>query len=277
MATDFHRAIADSLIAASHASKIGASFSTASLAVILDHGMPKKVLSGYVQRKKKLISPLNALDNIKSIGFVDDLLPELLWLGLIHDHYNYIAGRDVLECVTTLEKTWPKLENPMNFALQSSYGGISDDQKSALLSAWREKGLLEKIQYALAPLVLLYDDFALRFVGPPDSAVPQEALINRLEKVVSTASDRYSTQGVMLYGALFLNNLMAGRIHISQEIDFPDFDSVIYDIDSADGKRAASFLRASAMAQMSFASPPGDWASRFWARSYELISCSSNQ
>ena len=239
--------------------------------------MPKKVLSGYVQRKKKLISPLNSLDNIKSIGFVDDLLPELLWLGLIHDHYNYVIGRDALECVTALEKIWPKLEKPLNFALQSSYKGFTDDQKSTLLAAWREKGLLEKIQYALAPLVILYDDFALRFVGPPDSAVPEEVLINRLEKVVSNASDRYSTPGVMLYGALFLNNLMAGRIIISQEIDLPDFDAVIHDLDSAEGKRAASFLRASAMAQRSFASPLGDWADRFWARSYELIPCSADQ
>jgi len=239
--------------------------------------MPKKVLPGYVQRKKKLISPLNALDNIKSIGFVDDLLPELLWLGLINDHYGYIVGRDVLECMTTLEKSWTKLEKPLNFSLQSSYKELSDDQKSSILAAWAEKELLEKVQYAIAPLVLLYDDFALRFVGPPCSVVPEASLINRLERVVSSASDRYSTPGVMLYGALFMNNIMAGRMHISQEIDLPDFDAVIRDIDSAEGKRAASFLRASAMAQMSFASPPGDWADRFWARSYELIPCSAKQ
>lgn len=239
--------------------------------------MPKRILPGYVQRKKKLISPLNALDNIKNIGFVDDLLPELLWLGLIHDHYNYLVGRDTLECVTSLEKTWPKLEKPPNFALQSSYKDLTDEQRSSLLKAWREKGLLEKIQYSLAPLVLLYDEFALRFVGPPGTVIPKGALIDRLEKAISKASDRYSTPGVMLYGALFLNNLMAGRIRISQEIDLPDFDSVIHAPESAEGKRAASFLRASAMAQMSFASPPSDWADKFWARSYELIPCSVNR
>ena len=83
--------------------------------------MPKEVLPGYVQRKKKLISPLNALGNIKSYGFIDDLLPELIWLGLIHDHDSYVVGRNVLECVTSLEKTWPKPDLPLNFALQSSY------------------------------------------------------------------------------------------------------------------------------------------------------------
>lgn len=235
--------------------------------------MSKKVLPGYVQRKKKLISPLNALGNIKSISFIDDLLPELMWLALIHDRDNYVVGRDTLECVTQLEKTWPKLEKPLNYALQSSYESFTEDQKSTLLEAWREKGLLDKIQHALAPLVLLYDDFALRFVGPPSTAISEEALIRRIELVVSKASDRYSTPGVMLYGALFMNNLMAGRIHISQHIDLPDFDSVVHAIDSAEGKRAASFLRASAMAQMSFSSPPGDWADKFWARSYALIPC----
>jgi hypothetical protein len=64
----------------------------------------RKALPGYVQSKKKLVSPINALGNIKSYSYVDDLLPELIWLGLIHAQHGYLLGRDVLECVTSLEK-----------------------------------------------------------------------------------------------------------------------------------------------------------------------------
>jgi hypothetical protein len=239
--------------------------------------MPKNILQGYVQRKKKLISPINSLDNIKSYGYVNDLLPELLWLGLIHDHSGYLIGRDVLKCVTTLEKEWPKPETPMNFALQSSYENLSESQKEELLKSWEEKGLLEKIRNALAPLVLFYDRFSLQFIGPPDSIISQDALLKRLEKVVSLTSNKYDTPGVMLHGALFLNNLMADRIRISSEIDLPDFEAVIHAIDSPEGKRAAGFLRASAMAQMAFISPPSDWAEYFWSTSYSLATCRGAQ
>jgi hypothetical protein len=174
-------------------------------------------------------------------------------------------------------KKWPKLEKPLNFALQSSYAQLSELQRDELRAAWLEKNLLQRMQYAIAPLVLLYDQFALRFVGPPDAAISQEALIARLEKVTAEASDKYSTAGVMLHGALFLNNLMADRIRISSHIDLPDLDAVIRDVDSAEGKRAAGFLRSSAMANLAFSSPPENWAEQFWTRSYELIPCRATQ
>jgi hypothetical protein len=239
--------------------------------------MPKNILQGYVQRKKKLISPINSLNNIKSYGYVNDLLPELLWLGLINNYSGYLIGRDVLECVTTLEKEWPKPEAPMNFALQSSYKNLSETQKEELLNSWQKKNLLHKIRNALAPLVLFYDRFSLRFIGPPDSIISQDALIKRLETVISLTSNKYDTPGVMLHGALFLNNLMADRIRISSEIDLPDFEAVIHAIDSPEGKRAAGFLRASAMAQIGFISLPSDWAEYFWSTSYSLVPCRGAQ
>lgn len=235
--------------------------------------MPKKVLAGYVKSKKRLISPLNALGIVKTYSFVDDLLPELLWLGLIHDYGGYLAGRDVLECVTTLELSWPKPDQPRNFALQSSYAALGDEQKDGLLNAWRGRAVLRLVQDAVAPLTLLYDDFALRFVGPPSVRISDIDLVNRLERVVSQVSDRNSTPGVMLHGALFLNNLLADRIRLSKDISLPDFEAVIHAPDSEEGRRAASFLRATAMAQTGFMEMDGDWAEKFWARSYALIPC----
>ena len=65
-----------------------------------------RILQGYVRKGKKFISPLKALTNVKPYGYVDDLLPELLWIALLHDHNDYHFGRDVLECVVKLSEKW---------------------------------------------------------------------------------------------------------------------------------------------------------------------------
>lgn len=231
----------------------------------------RKPLDGYVKRGKKLISPLNALDNMRSYSYVNDLLPELLWLGLVNDYSGYVRGRDVLECVVKVGKDW---DLPIkNFALQSAYTSLSDEQKSKVLESWEESGLLDSIRSAIAPLVLLYEMCALRFVGPPAQVVSQNLLIERLERVVGSVSDKYETPGIMLHGALLMNNLIAGRVHFSSHIQLPDFNAVVDRPGSEEARRAGSFIRASTMAQIGFVNPPTEWAQYFWAVSYGLTSC----
>jgi hypothetical protein len=234
----------------------------------------RKALDGYVKQGKKLISPLNALPNMKSYGYVDDLLPELLWIGLINDHRGYVKGREVLECVVNVVKEWDV--SIKNFALQSAYDQLSEEQKSEILDAWKSAKLLEDIKYSIAPLVLLFDRCALRFVGPPSLVIPVPTLVERLERVVGAAADKYATPGIMLHGALLLHNLIAGRIHFSSEIEVPDFNAVIDRPSSDDARRAASFMRATAMAHVAFADPPKEWSAYFWNASYDLVSCETD-
>jgi hypothetical protein len=231
----------------------------------------RKALAGYVKRGKKLVSPLNALQNMKSYSYVNDLLPELLWLGLINDYSGYLRGRDVLERVVAVGKDW---DLPIkNFALQSAYISLSEQQKQQVLDSWESAGLLDSMRSALCPLILLYDRCAFRFVGPPSQAIPVDKLIERLERVVGNVADKYQTPGVMLHGALLMNNLIAGRVHFSSHIDLPDFNAVVDRPDSEDARRAGSFIRASTMAQIGFLDPPKEWAQYFWNTSYDLVAC----
>lgn len=231
----------------------------------------RKALAGYVKRGKKLISPLNALPNMKSYSYVNDLLPELLWLGLINDYSSYLRGREALECVVNVGKDW---DLPVkNFALQSAYISLSEQQKARILESWESARLLDSIRSAISPLVLLYDKCALRFVGPPAQATPVDSLVKRLERVVGSVADKYQAPGVMLHGALLMNNLIAGRVHFSSHIELPDFNAVVDRPDSEDARRAASFIRASTMAQIGFIEPPKEWAQYFWNISYDLVAC----
>lgn len=173
--------------------------------------------------------------------------------------------------VVTVGKDW---DLPIrNFALQSAYISLSEEQKLQILDSWDSAGLLDSIRSALSPLILLYDRCALRFIGPPAQAIPVDRLVERLERVVGSVADKYQTPGIMLHGALLMNNLIAGRVHFASHIELPDFNAVVDRPDSEDARRAGSFIRASTMAQIGFVDPPKEWAQYFWDTSYDLVVC----
>jgi hypothetical protein len=134
-------------------------------------------------------------------------------------------------------------------------------------------GLLDDIQHALAPLVLLYDGFALAFVGPPTTALSQELLIERLKRSVANHLNNRETPGIVLHGTMMLTRMLAGTIKIAAHIDLPDLNSVIERPESEEAKRAASFMRANSMAEMEMMELSPDWAKYFWNRSGELSKC----
>jgi hypothetical protein len=235
--------------------------------------MRKKNLKGYTRKGKRFIPPMKQLRGVREQSYVNDLLPELIWLGLIHDRKGYSFGARVLETVVEVTKKWPDTERPVNFAMQSAYAQLTLDQKSEIMNVWSHPLLLTEIQIALAPLVLLYDGFSMSFVGPPPIVISKEALLDRIKQTVGNHLDKFATPGIVLNGSMMLTRLMAGTIHFASHIEIPDFNAVIEKPDSDEAKRAASFMRANALAELGMLELSTDWPRYFWNRGGELSSC----
>ncbi|NGP52513.1 hypothetical protein [Thioalkalivibrio sp. XN8] len=236
--------------------------------------MVKKAnLEGYKREGKRFIPPMKQLPMMREQSYVNDMLPELIWLGLIHDRSGYRFGSRLLETIVEVSTAWPKSDKPVNYALQAAYANLTDKQKVDLLAALSSAGFIDDIRFALAPLVLLYDNFALSFVGPPSAAIPHEALVQRIAESVKKHLDKYETPGIALHGAMLLTRLVAGTIKFSTQIEVPDFNSVFERPDSDEARRAASFMRANAMAEFGMLELPPTWAKHFWNRGAELTPC----
>ena len=233
----------------------------------------KRNLDGYKQVGKRFIPPLKQIEGIREHSFIDDMLPELIWLGLIHDLEGYHFGVRVLEAAIKASKQFADRDTRGNFALQSTYRDLSEEQHSAILDLWRTQDLLSGIRRALAPLILLYDNFGLAFVGPPESRISEDILLARLKAGVGRHLDRYETPATVLYASLFITRLIAGTIHISAEIDLPDFNTVVTQPGSDEAERAGSFLRASAGAEWAMLTVDPSWARYFWNRGPQLSAC----
>jgi hypothetical protein len=233
----------------------------------------KRNLEGYKREGKRFIPPMKQLPMVQEQSYVNDMLPELIWLGLIHDRRGYPFGARVLETIVQVTNAWPKNDKPLNYALQTAYGALTPDQQTELVDALTGANLLEDIRYAVAPLVLLYDGFALSFVGPPPIVIPREVLIQRITDCVRKHLDKYETPGIVLNGAMLLTRLVAGTIKFAAHIEIPDLDAVVERPESDEARRAASFMRANATGEFGMLELSPSWAKHFWNRGAELAPC----
>lgn len=230
-------------------------------------------LRGYARVGKRFIHPLKAHTNMSPVSYVDEILPELFWLGLIHDMHGFHFAADAVKTLSNLTKDWPTKASHSNFALQSTYRDITDDQKTQLVKAWEDLRYLKGIANALAPLILLYDHCPLSFVGPPSELISQDAMILRLKECVENHIDRYSNKAVILIGYMMLSRIEAETIKFVKGVEIPDFNAIYSQPDSESAKKAAGFIRAGAYGEFGMVDRTSNWPEFFWNRGAELTEC----
>ena len=233
----------------------------------------KRVLEGHKRIGKRFIPPMKQLPMSTSTSYVNDMLPELIWIGLINESVGYVPGARILEKIFLATDEIKEEGQHGNFALMSKYTALSSEQKNKLIESLREHGILELIQNAIAPLVLLYDDCPLKFIGPPNNVISNEELVTRIKECVGKVINKYETPGVVLNGAMLLSRLVTGTIKFSADMDLPDFNTVITDPDSDEAKHAAGFMRANSLGEFGMQDIDPAWAKYFWDRNYELSPC----
>lgn len=233
----------------------------------------RKLLAGHQRVGKRFIPPLKQIPVASSISYIDDMLPELVWLGLINDRHGYIPAARIMEqCFLSADSIATK-ETSGNLALLSTYTKFSDEQKDALRNRLNQVGILELLQDTIAPLTILYENCPISFLGPPNQMYAHEQLVTQIKTCVGNVIDKYNTAGIILNGTMLLSRLVTRKIFFSKDIDFPDFNAVLDSPQSDEAKHAAALLRSNALAEFGMLEVDSSWARHFWNRGIELSSC----
>ena len=240
-------------------------------------GERHQLLEGHKRVGKRFIPPMKQIPFNTSVSYVNDMLPELLWIGLINDRVGYVAGARIIEKVFLAVDAIKDKGQQGNFALMSCFNCLTSGQKSKLIVILKEKGVLDTLQDAVAPLVLLYDECPIRFFGPPNSTYSHDKLITRVKECVGKTINRYETPAIVLYGAMLLARLATKMIKFPADMKLPNFNSVITAPDSDEAKHAAGFMRASGLGEFGMIKPDPAWAKRFWNHNYEISPCEIEQ
>jgi len=234
----------------------------------------KGVLQDHKQVGKRFVPPLLQLRNVKDVSFVKHLFPHLVWMGLMNDRFGYARGVRLSIDLAKITHSALREEKHMNFALCGSYSFLSPEAKSKIVIECDEKGWLNDIRRALAPLTLQYDDFPMAFLGIGDLDVKSGVLLQELKRTVGKCINKYETPGLVPQTNLIMVQAVTGGLNISKDIQMPDFDSIIKDPDSEAAKRAAAFVRAGSLAMcMPDELMLEKWSKSFWNQGGKVDSC----
>lgn len=242
-----------------------------------DNKRSKQVLSDHKRVGKRLIPPMMQLDKLVETSFQSDTLPELVWISSI---FLQSSDRDAVDIVTEFLRISVIAINDEaapTLAYLGNFNRLSDEHRNSILSATERVGLLPILREKLNHQFLLLKRYPLAFLfGKPADGNNEKLEIDKLKSDVESLLDRYSHHASKVQTTAVVSMMVTGKMFISSTIECPDFDAVIRFPDSPEGKRAASFVRASLNGGAGFYSEDKSkhlWARDFWGQVFRLGAC----
>lgn len=234
----------------------------------------KEIFKGHKRIGKRFVPPLMQL-GMQEVSYINKLLPEIIWMGLIFDRIDYRAGINLCEKIAKLTHEIYASEKHANFALCSSFLRLEDRQKEELVSKLNDQNLLEQIQLYLAPLIILYDNFPMSFLGVTQNKIEKETLIKRIKKGIKRYMDKYNKPGLVLQAITIYIRGITGGLFLTKDIEPPDLNSIIDNPESEPAKRAGAFVRSSVLMEImsSEGEPLAKWADSFWDQGLQVDTC----
>jgi hypothetical protein len=124
----------------------------------------RRILSDHKQQGKILVPPFtHILGPIGEVSWIKTILPELLWIALIHNLHGH---RRAVEIITAFSRSARNVNVKPNFARKwfaaaSDYTSLSPAGFEQLRLALRQQKLLDAILVPLKPLVNWYPECPL--------------------------------------------------------------------------------------------------------------------
>lgn len=238
-------------------------------------------LEGHKRVGKRLITPLNQI-GMNGVSYYRELYPELLWMGFIRESF---VAKDAVALILDLAKkakelSAQRIENDRlpgkavhNFSLCSSYGFLNEKEKEALKASLSEEGL-SGLQESLAPLILLYDEFPLAFLGPPQHVYNRAELLATLKRVVEKYGNKYEIPGLFIQATSLYVKVELGALKYTGNAKLPNLNAIFEDPESEEGRMAASRVRATVLAEIAIGNADDRvWSKKFWNQGARIDGC----
>lgn len=225
------------------------------------------VLKDHKQVGKRLKSPWLTEFNWSFVSYIDEILPEIVLLGLLNEFHGFARGA---ELTLALSKAVLATDDART-ALLSDLGECSRAQIAQVTVALGDD--LVGIQMAAAPLISLLPKHPLAGLGTPP--IETGDCLLRLRECVDRLYDRDSIEACAAMANLYYAQACNGKIYKARGLRVPNLDAIIVAPESDDARYARSEVRM--LAQMLVGhqreEKPSDWPQRFWHGCYLATDC----
>ena len=233
----------------------------------------RRVLRGYRQEGKRFTPPLLQHMSPTESRWIDDRLPELVWIALLIKAFGLKDGtavaanvaRAAAKCDQTSERA---------FAATSDYGELTDENKRCLRSALNADGMLDKVRRGLAALIRHYTEFPLAFLAERDEASQDDSgsTLDDLKATIDHISDRESPAAIFAQAAVVHIFFINGRLKVPHSSVLANLPAV-EDYPMTDESRRIAAAVRSLVTRLLTQDIPSDWRNSFWNQGRSLGPC----
>ncbi|MCY4586263.1 MAG: hypothetical protein OXB98_09530 [Bryobacterales bacterium] len=234
-----------------------------------------KVLADHKKVGKKFIPPFVAkLGQLGEVRWVNDLVPELLWLALLSDRHGRERGVDLARRLALAAVDARRSKPTSWFALASAYAKLSVSEQEAVVAKLGKDGAVQEIRTALSPLLTFYPECPLRFLfdNPPES---EDDSLEKFKDVLVTIFDRWDTPSTFEQATAVYIAFCSGMLKVSKDLALANFSAIEEFPNTEESHHVASGARATvSMFYEQFKTDDSAvWVSYFWRRGLELDDC----
>jgi len=238
----------------------------------------KRVLSDHQKVGKRFIPPfLQKVSNLQEVMWLDYILPELLWLGLLNEFYDYKTGAALALSLAKAAVTVNDQPNKIWFASTSSYSTLKKNQKNKIITFIRSSNELELLQKALFPLGVFYPKCPLNFLfgGRLPRTKKPNVILEKFKFLLSRMFDRTGIPSTRMQANAVYIAFVTDMLIVDNKTTLANFPAIADYPETEESIRIAGSVRATTTAFFGFEQnkKSSPWSTYFWNRGFELESC----
>ena len=233
----------------------------------------RRVLQGYRQEGKRFIPPFLQHMPMTESSWMDDRVPELIWIALLIHVFGLKEGTaialSVAKAAAKCDRTGKKA-----FAATSDYVELSDEQRHCVRSLMSEEKMLDKAGQGLAALIHNYPDCPLAFLSNPGCRKDDSpsSTLEDLREAVANISDRQNQPGIYAQAAVVYIFFVNGRLQVAPHVGLANLPAIEEHPNTEESLRVAASVR-SAVTGLLTRDILSDWPRSFWNQGRSLGPC----
>jgi hypothetical protein len=242
---------------------------------------PQRVLSDHKQRGKLLIPPFtHLLGPLAEVSWIRTVLPELLWIALIH---NLHGDRRAVEIITQFSRLARSIKpTPANkwFAATSDYASLSTADYDQLRLALQQQRMLAAILTPLEPLINWYPECPLAPLFPePRLRSLRRNTLAPLKEVIASLYRRSERGPMMVQATAIWLAFDADILKVTPDMSLARFPEIDHYPDTEISKKIGGSIRAGLNMYFGIGTQYSDatWSDYFWNRGLAIEPCELNQ
>jgi len=238
----------------------------------------RSVLSDHKKVGKKFLPPFNyMLPTFEDFSYIDMVLPEIVWIALLHDGYGVGEGAELARALSNAAIQSAVREKNAFYGHVGAYVDLAAEERRTVVSKLEAAAVLEPLRRALLPLATFYPECPLSFLWPDGlpGLLDPEAQLSKFKRVMWDLHDKTSPPAVFALATFMYLGFLADVVKVKEGLLLAKFPEIEKYPSTELSKEIAAGIRAFALSYLGIAADQNrtGWPLYFWNRGLELDKC----